>query len=255
MDHVIERFRLGKYVVLRLDGNHPLFPGSTLEYEHRVVMAEHMGRSLVKGEVVHHERETWNNDIEYLVLKASAKDHVHDHHRRPMSEETKAKISAANRGRVMPPGHGQKISDRLSGIVRSDNFKRKVSEGMTKRCAEYGGQTLGHSLTQEHKDNIGRAGRGRKRSQEFKDRMSAIQLELGKSDDRCALLSQRATEAWADPAIRKRQVAAIRAAWAQKRGLAIFYVALCMYVAATRAKARLLYLDPDERVTADQLRG
>ena len=74
MTHVLERFRLGRYVMLRLDGEHPLFPGKTLEYEHRVVVAEQLGRPLDEKEVVHHERETWNNDPKHFLSLKRARE-------------------------------------------------------------------------------------------------------------------------------------------------------------------------------------
>jgi hypothetical protein len=116
------------YVVVRLD-DHPLFPGKTIEYEHRVKMAEHLGRRLRKGEIVHHKKSPrWNNRLSNLELKKNQKDHMAEH-RQPCTPERAANISAAKRGRVSPAMFGHTFN---RGRKRSKAFKAKVSAGMLK---------------------------------------------------------------------------------------------------------------------------
>ena len=218
MTHVLERFRLGRYVMLRLDGEHPLFPGKTLEYEHRVVVAEQLGRPLDEKEVVHHERETWNNDPKFLKLKASSGEHLRDHHRRPCSPETRIKIGLANRGRKKTDEERRKIGDANRGKVRSAEFKAKVSATMT-----------GRVFTDEHRVNLSRAlkgnGKGKKRgpiTEETRIKMSSAS-KRSMTPERVTVLSERARAAWSDPEIRARQTAAIRAYWANKKAAREIY--------------------------------
>lgn len=55
-------------------------PG-TAELEHRLVMAEHLGRPLVSGEVVHHiDRNRANNAVDNLRLYSSHAEHMRVEH-------------------------------------------------------------------------------------------------------------------------------------------------------------------------------
>ena len=105
--------------------NHPLFPRLTFITEHRKVMAEHLGRSLARNEHVHHRNgDRTDNRLENLELIAAG-----EHQRRHKTgtkypPEHCAAISAAKKGKKQPWARGPK------GIKRSDEFKRKVSEGM-----------------------------------------------------------------------------------------------------------------------------
>lgn len=51
----------------------------------------------------------------------------------PCSEETKAKISKSNSGKVRTPDQRERLSKALSGIVRSEDFKSRVSATMKGR--------------------------------------------------------------------------------------------------------------------------
>lgn len=60
------------YVVLLLR-NHPMADGSGRVLEHRYVMANHLGRHLKPGEIVHHKNEDrGDNRIENLELMTAA---------------------------------------------------------------------------------------------------------------------------------------------------------------------------------------
>ena len=49
--------------------------------EHRLVMEKHLGRKLIKGEVVHHiNRNKSNNDIDNLILFPTKKAHTKYHY-------------------------------------------------------------------------------------------------------------------------------------------------------------------------------
>ena len=71
------------YVVVCVGADHPMAQDSTGEVlEHRLVMAAHIGRSLRRDEVVHHENEIRDdNRIENLRLFASNGEHTRHHAR------------------------------------------------------------------------------------------------------------------------------------------------------------------------------
>lgn len=100
----------------------------------------------------------------------------------PCTPETKEKISAANRGKKLTPEHREKV--RLSLI------------GNRRMC--------GKKLTAEHRANIGRGALGKKHSEEWKANIAAGRT--GKKHS---------------PATREKMGAAIRAAWARRKALAV----------------------------------
>lgn len=79
--------------------------------------------------------------------------------------EAKAKISAANKGRKMPPGFAAKMSELMKGRALSDTAKQKLSLINT-----------GRRLTEEVKEKISEGGKGRVVSEETKGRISAARL-------------------------------------------------------------------------------
>lgn len=120
------------YIVLSLN-KHPLFPGKTMEYEHRIKMAEHLGRKLRKGEIVHHKKAPRsNNRLSNLELKKSQKAHMQEH-KNPCAPETKKKISQANKGKVRTKEQRAALSKARKGIPKSTVFKAQVSATMKGR--------------------------------------------------------------------------------------------------------------------------
>lgn len=109
--------------------DHPLFPKLAFVYEHRKVMAEHLGRSLARNEHVHHRNgDRADNHLDNLELVPAG-----EHQRRhktgtKYSPEHCAAISAAKKGKKQPWARACGL--KLKGRKRSDEFKRKVSEGM-----------------------------------------------------------------------------------------------------------------------------
>ena len=61
--------------------------------EHRLVMADHIGRPLRKGEVVHHVNEIpTDNRIENLRLCANSGSHIRDYHPEALKKALKASV-------------------------------------------------------------------------------------------------------------------------------------------------------------------
>lgn len=64
--------------------NHPNAHEDGKIYEHRLIMSEHLGRPLLKGEVVHHKNNNGrDNRIENLEVFVSQKKHISETTRKP----------------------------------------------------------------------------------------------------------------------------------------------------------------------------
>lgn len=136
------------YVLVCLGGEHPFFPGKKIEYEHRIKMAEKLGRRLRKSEIVHHKKAPRsNNRLSNLELKRNQKEHLQEH-RKPCAQETRTRISAAKKGKSYPWLRQYGLLNK--GRKRSAIFKAKVSASMKKL-----------TKTPEHLAAIGNALRGR----------------------------------------------------------------------------------------------
>ena len=89
------------------------------------------------------------------------------------SEETKQKISVANKGRKLKP-----ISEETRAKLSTSLIKRWENPEYKKRLSERISEGVKKTYTDEHKQKISIANRGRKRSQEFKE--NCRQRNLGK---------------------------------------------------------------------------
>jgi group I intron endonuclease len=97
---------------------------------------------------------------------------------RPMSSETKRKISKANKGKTHSDETKRKMSEAHKGVPRSDETKRKMSEAHkgvprsdeTKRNISEA--MLGRNLSEEHRRKISEANKGKTRSDETRRRLS-----------------------------------------------------------------------------------
>lgn len=111
-------------------GDHPLFPGRKQVDEHRVVMAEHLGRPLLRTEIVHHRKhkETRNNKISNLKLIPLGKhSRLHNKGRR-QSQEERRKKSIALKGRKFTATHLRNMSlCRLGKTTITKAGRRKIS--------------------------------------------------------------------------------------------------------------------------------
>lgn len=68
----------------------------------------------------------------------------------PCSEETKAKIGNANRGRKFTEEHRQKLREAKLGKTLSEEHKRKIGQAGMGRVGAWAGKTF----TEEHRTNI-----------------------------------------------------------------------------------------------------
>lgn len=114
--------------------NHPNKDINGRVKEERLVMETHLGRYLLKEEIIHHINKIRNdNRIENLQI-VSAKEHAMIHRPRkgiPNSKETRQKISKALKGRKLSQEHKQAISaggaGRPLGYICSEETRIKMS--------------------------------------------------------------------------------------------------------------------------------
>ena len=109
-----------------------------------------------------------------------------------MTEETKQKLSEANKGKTLSEETKQKlrkpkteetkqkISEAKKGKTLSEETKQKISEANKKRLVEKGVPFKGQHLSEEHKQKISEAKKGKTLSEETKQKISDAMKALNK---------------------------------------------------------------------------
>jgi group I intron endonuclease len=114
--------------------------------------------------------DTVQNGLNHLYQEADEKPKI-------LSEETKRKISKANKGKKRTPHteeHKRKISEAMKGEKLSEEHKRRISE--TKKGKPSG--MKGKIMTEEHKRKISEAHKGKSFSEETKRKMSKAKKNM-----------------------------------------------------------------------------
>lgn len=125
------------YVWLYMPDHPNATPGGQV-LEHQVVMAEHLGRPIRRGEIVHHDNEIKNdNRLENLVLCASQAEHMRLHDLRPNLPgvfpvlDVVLAIEDAGRQRVYDLSVDEDAHTYIAnGIVVGNTGKSKVTVGL-----------------------------------------------------------------------------------------------------------------------------
>lgn len=94
------------------------------------------------------------------------------------TDDTKAKISASNKGKVFSQEHRRRISEAQIGKTYSDDYKKKMSEA-----------TKGKIVSEETREKLAAALKGKARPQEFRDKMRRSCLGRAISEEARAKIS------------------------------------------------------------------
>ena len=92
--------------------------------------------------------------------------------RKPKTEETKQKLSEAKKGKTFSEEHKQKLSEAKKGKTLSEEHKRKLSEVTKKRLVEKGVPFKGKHHSLESRQKISDAMKGKTFSEEHKQKIS-----------------------------------------------------------------------------------
>jgi hypothetical protein len=109
-------------------GDHPLFPGKKWVGEHRVVLAEKLGRPLTYDELAHHKDEDPRNNHPDNIELLRRGEHSHHHNAgRTRTEAEREGTSKALRGRPKSPEHVEKVRVAMLGKTHSNATKEALS--------------------------------------------------------------------------------------------------------------------------------
>lgn len=118
----------------------------------------------------HHKDGNIDNNVRENV-EFLCDSHHHARHS-TLSDEAKAKISAALSGRLLSEQHRSRIGDLHRGKPKSDDHRRKLSDALKGRPAPKPPRTL------EHTENLAKALRGKKYGHQSEERRNKIGVAL-----------------------------------------------------------------------------
>ena len=164
---------------VKLGGKHPLFPGLKQTTKARLWMAEHLGRSLLSNELVHHIDEDFTNDDPENLELIIRKDHIRRHHiGKKRTAEARAKMSKSHKNKQLTLEHKRKISLAFKGRIPSEETRLKMSKAQKGRT--FTKESLlkikiarqRQIFTEETRKKISEAGKGRIQSEETRKKRS-----------------------------------------------------------------------------------
>lgn len=165
--------KAGPYRVVKVYG-HPLFEEGEKVYLHQYVISNKIGRRLLDSEETHHkDRNPLNNDPDNLEVKPRSKhvsDHLHEWYATATPEQRTSRneaISLAKKGKPQP--WAKSVGLKLKGLVRTDEFKQKVSKGMK---AYYAGLPEGEMARRSVQQGKSRSKPQKGHTDEFKQNAS-----------------------------------------------------------------------------------
>lgn len=146
-----------KYKLIRVY-NHPFFPSKKQVKRSRLVMAESLGRPLLRTELVHHKDENTMDDridnLEIMLRGRHTSHHrINSHH----TIEARKKMSLAHKGK---PNHR---------LGKHHTMKARKKIGLAQKGNTY---NKGRILTAEHRYKISIAMKGNHRTVETKKKIS-----------------------------------------------------------------------------------
>ena len=157
--------------------NHPLFPGRRQVLRSRLVMAESLGRSLLRSELVHHKNEnTLDDRRKNLKIMLRGKHTIYHHTGSHRTVESKRKMSLAKKGKPLTAEHKLKMSAAQKGEKNGMFGKHHTVESNHKNSLAHKGK---HPTDETRKKlSISNVGfRGRYHTTKTRRRMSLSQKE------------------------------------------------------------------------------
>ena len=115
--------------------------------------------------------------------------------RKPKTEETKQKLSEAKKGKTFSEEHKQKLSEAKKGKTLSEEHKRKLSEVTKKRLVEKGVPFKGKHHSLESRQKISDVMKGKTFSEEHKQKISEAKKGKTLSEETKQKISD-AMKAW-----------------------------------------------------------
>lgn len=128
--------------------NHPLFPGRVTVEEHRLVMAEYLGRPLLSHEWIHHKDGDKRNNVISNLEITTASHHNNQHF-----------------GGLKRPGVSEKLKGRKHSVESRElmSNKRQISEKLMSDENLEARRLIGKTL--------GSMGKGKTKSEETRQKM------------------------------------------------------------------------------------